>query len=95
VAAATLGLAASVASIAQQTQPLTRGQVRAELIQLEALGYRPWLANDTEYPLDVQRVMAALAAQKAQSSGNSSGYGPSMTGHSNSGQGAAPVPAAP
>ena len=34
-------LAAPVASFAQSNQPVTRAQVRAELIQLEKAGYQP------------------------------------------------------
>ncbi|MDI7047487.1 DUF4148 domain-containing protein, partial [Escherichia coli] len=43
-------LAAPVASFAQSSQqPLTRAEVRRQLIQLELAGYNPATSNDTNH----------------------------------------------
>lgn len=78
-------LAAPVASFAQSNQPVTRAQVRAELIQLEKAGYEPGRA-DPYYPADIQAAQARVAQQNgtAQSS-----YGGAVNGSSQSGH---PVP---
>jgi hypothetical protein len=62
-------------SFAQQQQPLTRAQVRAELAQLRAAGYNP--ADWMHYPDNIQAAEAKIHAQ---------GYGPSTNGTSQSGQ---------
>jgi hypothetical protein len=85
-------IAAPIASFAQSNQPVTRAQVRAELVQLEQAGYNPARASDPNYPADVQAAEARVAAQN----GTSSGYGgmpggvsvsgaPSASSHSHSG----------
>jgi Domain of unknown function (DUF4148) len=61
-------IAAPIASFAQSNQPLTRAQVRAELVQLEKAGYNPFHASDVTYPADVQAAEARIAAQKGESS---------------------------
>ncbi|OAJ55361.1 hypothetical protein A6V36_35190 [Paraburkholderia ginsengiterrae] len=58
-------LAAPVAVFAQSNAPVTRAQVRAELIQLEKAGYNPAAADDTTYPADIQAAEAKVAAQNA------------------------------
>lgn len=54
------------AQTAQQA-PVTRAQVKAELVQLEAAGYQPG-GDDVYYPADIQaaeqRVQAAKAARQ-------------------------------
>lgn len=78
--AATL-LVAPALSFAQQSQaPLTRAQVRAELVQLEKAGYRPGLASPY-YPEDIQAAQARVAEQNAQASA----YGASTNGSSQAG----------
>ncbi|MFM0197838.1 DUF4148 domain-containing protein [Paraburkholderia strydomiana] len=58
-------LAAPVASFAQRSNtPMTRAQVRAELVQLEKAGYNPAKRNDATYPADIQAAEARVAAQK-------------------------------
>lgn len=47
---------------------LTRAQVRAELVQLQAAGYG---GDDANYPVEIQAAEARVAAQ----SGGSSAYG--------------------
>ncbi|MFX1674204.1 DUF4148 domain-containing protein [Paraburkholderia sp. A2WS-5] len=64
---------------AQQQQPVTRAEVRAELAQLRAAGYDPsdWM----HYPQNIQAAEARIAAEKSNTA-----YGPSTTGTSQSGQ---------
>jgi hypothetical protein len=74
-------LTAPAVSFAQQsTGPVTRAQVRAELIQLEKAGYQPG-RNDPNYPVDIQAAEARVAAQN----GVSSSYGGVVSGSSASG----------
>ncbi|HEY1216660.1 MAG TPA: DUF4148 domain-containing protein, partial [Bryobacteraceae bacterium] len=54
-------LAAPVASFAQSNQPVTRAQVRAELIQLEKAGYQP-SRSDIYYPADLQAAQSRVDA---------------------------------
>jgi opacity protein-like surface antigen len=82
-------LAAPVASFAQSNQPVTRAQVRAELVQLEKAGYRPNLA-DPYYPADLQAAQARVAGQNGSTQAVESGYGGVVSGASQSG---APVTA--
>lgn len=77
-------LAVPVASFAQSTnEPMTRAQVREQLIEIEQAGYNPGAANDYNYPQDIQAAEARVAARK-QAEGN--GYGPAMNGSAQSGQ---------
>ncbi|HEY4349725.1 MAG TPA: DUF4148 domain-containing protein [Paraburkholderia sp.] len=79
-------LAAPVVSFAQSSQsnqPLTRAQVRAELVALENAGYDP-LSDRQEYPRNIQAAEARLQAQRAQS-GDTSGYGAQESGTSQAG----------
>jgi hypothetical protein len=76
IAASVLG--APIITIAQQPNaPVTRTQVRTELLQLEQAGYKP-SANDSEYPGNIQAAEARVAAQN-------SGYGAGTAGTSESG----------
>jgi hypothetical protein len=77
-----LVLAAPVASFAQSNQPLTRAQVREQLIQLEKAGYNPATANDYDYPANIQAAEARVAAQNAGAQGDVSGYGANANGSS-------------
>jgi len=83
-------IAAPVMSFAQSNEPVSRAQVRQELIQLEKAGYNPAISNDATYPADIQaaeqRVHAAdtQTAQQAPAA-DTSGYGPAMSGSSASG----------
>jgi hypothetical protein len=75
-------LAAPVVSFAQADQPLTRAEVKAQLVQLEKAGYKPAVATDATYPADIQAAEARVAAQNATS------YGPAVSGSSQSGHSA-------
>jgi uncharacterized protein DUF4148 len=56
-------LAAPVAVFAQSNAPVTRAQVRAELVQLENAGYRPGDGDHTTYPAQIQAAEAKVAAE--------------------------------
>ncbi|KWN10195.1 hypothetical protein WT83_21185 [Burkholderia territorii] len=58
-----IGVIAGQSAFAQSNAPLTRAQVRDELIRLEAAGYDPSKGDDGEYPADIQAAMAKLAEQ--------------------------------
>jgi len=75
-------LAAPVAVFAQSNAPLTRAQVRAELVQLEKAGYNPARGEDPYYPADIQAAEAKVAAQN----GATSGYGGAVSGSSDAGR---------
>lgn len=68
-------------SFAQSNGPLTRAQVRAELVQLESTGWRPGAGTDPHYPEDIQAAEAKVSAMNA-----ASGYGGSASGSSGAGQ---------
>ncbi|RQS09229.1 DUF4148 domain-containing protein [Burkholderia sp. Bp8998] len=58
-----IGTIAGQSAFAQSNAPLTRAQVREELIRLEAAGYDPSKGDDGEYPADIQAAQAKLAEQ--------------------------------
>lgn len=45
--------------------PVTRAQVLQELIDLESVGYHPAMANEVNYPENVQAAMRRLEARRA------------------------------
>ena len=68
IVAAALAVPA-VSSFAQSSQqPLTRAEVKAQLVQLEQAGYRPGDGDRATYPLQIQAAEAEVAAQNDQSS---------------------------
>jgi opacity protein-like surface antigen len=71
-------LAVPAVSFAQSNQPVTRAQVRAELVQLEKAGYNPSDSSDAHYPDAVQRAEARVTA-------DTTGYGPATAGTAQSG----------
>ncbi|NIE66717.1 DUF4148 domain-containing protein [Burkholderia sp. Ax-1719] len=77
-------LAAPAVSFAQSNnqQPLTRAQVRAELVQLEKAGYRPGLSSPY-YPEDLQAAQARVAQQNATA--EATAYGASTNGSTQAG----------
>jgi type II secretory pathway pseudopilin PulG len=81
-------IAAPVASFAQANQPVTRAQVRAELVQLEQAGYQPGHA-DPHYPADIQAAQARVDAQNGVGQAAASGFGGVATGSSQSSRAAA------
>ncbi|CAG4893206.1 DUF4148 domain-containing protein [Paraburkholderia gardini] len=81
-------LAAPVISFAQTNQPVTRAEVRQQLIQLEQAGYDP-ARSDPQYPADIQaaeqRVNAQNMATAQAPAADTSGYGMGTHGSSQSG----------
>jgi hypothetical protein len=78
-------LASPVVSFAQSTEPVTRAQVRAELIQLEEAGYHVGGGDHTTYPVQIQAAEAKIAAQGSQQAANNAVGGTTLTGTSASG----------
>jgi hypothetical protein len=76
-------ITAPLAAFSQTNQPVTRAQVRAELIQLEKAGYDPVTSNAYDYPANIQAAEARVAAEKAAA--QTSGYGSSANGSSQAG----------
>ena len=64
--------------------PVTRAQVRAELVQLEQAGYRPGAGDHTSYPVQLQAAEARVAAEN----GAAAGYGGVADGSSAEGSSA-------
>jgi hypothetical protein len=65
---AAAALSASFGAFAQ-TSPVTRAEVRAELVQLEKAGYHPGVSSPY-YPSDIQAAQA-----RVQGESDTSGYG--------------------
>ncbi|CAN7773911.1 DUF4148 domain-containing protein [Caballeronia sp. LjRoot31] len=78
-------LAAPVAAVAQQSNaPVTRAQVRAELVQLEKAGYNP-AKRDNAYPADIQAAEARVAARNDAGQAATTGVGGVAGGTAQSG----------
>ncbi|AFT88441.1 DUF4148 domain-containing protein [Paraburkholderia phenoliruptrix] len=76
-------LVAPALSFAQTVdQPVTRAQVRADLVQVERAGYRP-VASDAQYPADIQTAEAKVFAERTSNATSVGGV--SMNGSSQSG----------
>jgi hypothetical protein len=58
--------AAPAVSFAQSNDPVTRAEVRADLVRVEQAGYNPALASDPYYPQDIQAAEAKIAKQDDQ-----------------------------
>ncbi|MFM0236709.1 DUF4148 domain-containing protein [Paraburkholderia phytofirmans] len=78
-------LAAPVVSFAQSNGPVTRAEVRADLVRLEQAGYNPSLGNDADYPAAIQAAEAKVAAQTAPQTTQPSYGGVGQKGTSSSG----------
>ncbi|QGZ59174.1 DUF4148 domain-containing protein [Paraburkholderia acidiphila] len=66
--------AAPVLSFAQSNEPVTRAQVRAELVQLQKAGYNP-AADETQYPNNIQAALSRVEASQVAQQAASSSYG--------------------
>lgn len=71
-----IALAAPAFAFAQSNGPVTRAEVRADLVAVEQAGYQPAVASDATYPADIQAAEAKVAAYS---------YGGVQTGRSASG----------
>ena len=76
-------LAVPAISFAQSEQPLTRAQVRAELVELEQAGYNP-AYRGVDYPQDLMAAQRRVDELKA-ARGDASGYGAPVNGTSATG----------
>ncbi|KND55229.1 hypothetical protein BPUN_2902 [Candidatus Paraburkholderia kirkii] len=78
-----LVVAAAVAlpalSFAQSNQPVTRAEVRAQLVELEKAGYNP-ASDQTQYPDNIQAAQARVNAEKGISAYGASTDGASVSG---------------
>jgi hypothetical protein len=77
-------LSTPLVAFAQTNAPLTRAQVRDELVQLRNAGYNG-NASDTAYPADLEAALTRVAAQQ-QAAPHSTGYGMESGGSSQAGQ---------
>jgi hypothetical protein len=84
---------APVVSFAQSEQPLTRAEVKAQLKQLEDAGYKAAVATDAVYPADIQAAEARVAAKNATAQADTTGYGTTPAGSSQTGGNGAASPA--
>jgi hypothetical protein len=74
-------LAAPVVSFAQSNpQPLTRAEVRSQLLQLEKAGYKP-SADEASYPVDIQAAEARVSGEN----GSAGSVGGAVSGSSEAG----------
>lgn len=85
LAFAASALAAPALSYAQTNAPVTRAEVRADLVRLEQAGYNPAINDDATYPADIQAAEAKVAARHASTSGSNDVGGLAQTGMSASG----------
>ena len=85
LAVAAGALAAPALSYAQSNGPLTRAEVRADLVRVEQAGYNPSVANDINYPADIQAAEAKIAAQDGQQQASQAVGGVAQNGTSSSG----------
>jgi len=81
-------IGAAFAAHAQAASTLTRAQVRHELVELEAAGYRTSLASSPDFPQNMQAVMRRAA--RARSEGDAAGYGSDGRANTASGKPALP-----
>jgi hypothetical protein len=72
-------LAAPAIAFAQSNGPVTRAQVRADLVAVEQAGYNPAIASDPYYPADIQAAEGKIAAQHTDAA---QAYGGVRTGTS-------------
>jgi len=79
-------LAGPIAASAQSTDaPLTRAEVRTQLIEVEQAGYNPAASSDSSYPQDIQAAEARVAEHQQMAQGSATSYGPAMNGSAQSG----------
>jgi uncharacterized membrane protein len=79
IVAAALAIPA-VSSFAQSSQPVSRAEVKAQLVQLEKAGYSP-AGDNTTYPANIQAAQARFSTENAADAG----YGGVAEGTSASG----------
>jgi hypothetical protein len=65
---------------ADQNAPVTRAEVKADLVQLERAGYNP-ASDETTYPANIQAAEARVNAQPASTAYGGVSEGASASGH--------------
>lgn len=91
--ATAIALLVPVMSWAQSSNgPLTREQVRAQLIQLERAGYNPAQRDNETYPTRLQAAEARVAAQNGTVGTATTGVGGTTNGSSASGHSVSVAP---
>jgi hypothetical protein len=83
--AVTFSIAAPGLSFAQSTQPLTRAEVRADLVRVEQAGYSPGRGDDVSYPVDIQAAEAKVAMEDSKNTARQDVGGVALEGHSAAG----------
>ncbi|MGN3962368.1 DUF4148 domain-containing protein [Burkholderia gladioli] len=85
--AAAVALTFAAGAAQAQTSQLTRAQVRAELVQLQAAGYNSARGEDTTYPAQLQAAEQRVGQQQVavRTVSDEQGYGGSVGGASASG----------
>jgi hypothetical protein len=81
IALAAAALSAPVLSFAQSNAPVTRAEVRADLVRVEQAGYNPARGGDVDY----QAAEAKVAAQTGQQQATQAYGGVAENGTSSSG----------
>ena len=77
-------ITAPLAAFAQSSEPLTRAEVRADLVKVEKAGYNP---NDwIHYPENIQAAEARVAAEHGGAQAEATSYGSGSNGSSQAGQ---------
>ncbi|MDN7182275.1 DUF4148 domain-containing protein [Caballeronia sp. SEWSISQ10-4 2] len=66
-------LVAPAASFAQASEPVTRTEVREQIVQIEKAGYTPGATDAYAYPENIMEVEARIAAQKDTARNSDSG----------------------
>ncbi|WP_175758710.1 DUF4148 domain-containing protein [Burkholderia ambifaria] len=79
-------IGSAVAAQAHTASTLTRAEVRQELVDLQAAGYRTSLASSPDFPQNMQAIMQ----RAAQARGDAGGYG--SDDHANVESGKPPLP---
>ena len=72
-------VALPVLSFAQSNQPVTRAEVRAQLVELENAGYNP-AGDQTQYPQNIQAAQARVDAAKGNTADGSPAGGTTASG---------------
>lgn len=79
-------LANPVVSFAQYGEPVTRAQVRAEMLRLEQAGYHVSDGDQTKYPEQIQAAEAKIATQDSQQEANDAVGGTTLNSTSAAGK---------
>lgn len=85
LALAASALSAPMLAFAQSNAPVTRAEVRSDLVSIEKAGYNPAVRDDANYPADIQAAEAKVVAQNGQQQATQGYGGVAHNGTSSSG----------